>query len=55
MSPATARAVGLAHGANPISVVVPCHCLIGADGSLTGFGGGRPCNKGLLLHEGAIA
>jgi methylated-DNA-[protein]-cysteine S-methyltransferase len=47
-APDAARAVGLANGRNPISVVVPCHRVIGADGSLTGFGGGLP-NKRLLL------
>ncbi len=43
-----ARAVGLANGSNPIAVVVPCHRVIGADGSLVGYGGGLP-NKRLLL------
>lgn len=47
------RAVGLANGRNPISVVVPCHRVIGADGSLTGYGGGVPRKKWLLAHEGA--
>lgn len=46
------RAVGLANGRNPISVVVPCHRVIGADGSLTGYGGGVPRKKWLLAHEG---
>jgi methylated-DNA-[protein]-cysteine S-methyltransferase len=48
------RAVGLANGRNPISVVVPCHRVIGADGSLTGYGGGVPRKKWLLAHEGAV-
>jgi methylated-DNA-[protein]-cysteine S-methyltransferase len=49
----SARAVGLANGANPISVVVPCHRVIGADGSLTGYGGGIERKRWLLNHEGA--
>ena len=48
------RAVGLANGANPIGVVVPCHRVIGADGSLTGYGGGLPRKRWLLRHEGAL-
>ena len=52
-SPNAARAVGLANGANPIGVVVPCHRLIGADGSLTGYGGGLERKQWLLAHEGA--
>ena len=48
------RAVGLANGANPVSVVVPCHRVIGADGSLTGYGGGLPRKRWLLRHEGAL-
>lgn len=51
--PAAIRAVGLANGANPISVVVPCHRVIGADGTLTGYGGGLPRKRWLLAHEGA--
>jgi methylated-DNA-[protein]-cysteine S-methyltransferase len=51
--PNAARAVGLANGANPVSVVVPCHRLIGADGSLTGYGGGLERKQWLLEHEGA--
>lgn len=47
------RAVGLANGANPIAVVVPCHRVIGADGSLTGYGGGLDRKRWLLEHEGA--
>ena len=45
------RAVGAANGANPIPIVVPCHRVIGADGSLTGFGGGLARKKWLLDHE----
>lgn len=50
--PAAVRAVGLANGANPVAIVVPCHRVIGADGSLTGYGGGLPRKKWLLAHEG---
>jgi methylated-DNA-[protein]-cysteine S-methyltransferase len=49
--PSAVRAVGLANGANPIGVVVPCHRVIGADGSLTGYGGGLPRKRWLLAHE----
>ncbi|HEX2558756.1 methylated-DNA--[protein]-cysteine S-methyltransferase [Phenylobacterium sp.] len=52
-APTAVRAVGLANGANPIGVVVPCHRVIGADGSLTGYGGGLPRKAWLLKHEGA--
>lgn len=48
-----ARAVGSANGANPISIIVPCHRVIGADGSLTGYAGGLPRKRWLLAHEGA--
>jgi methylated-DNA-[protein]-cysteine S-methyltransferase len=50
--PLAVRAVGFANGSNPISVVVPCHRLIGADGSLTGYGGGLERKRWLLEHEG---
>ena len=50
--PKAVRAVGLANGQNPISVVVPCHRVIGSNGSLTGYGGGLPRKKWLLEHEG---
>lgn len=50
--PKASRAVGLANGRNPISIVVPCHRVIGADGSLTGYGGGLPRKRWLLNHEG---
>ena len=49
--PAAVRAVGLANGANPVGIVVPCHRVIGANGSLTGYGGGLPRKKWLLEHE----
>ena len=49
---AAVRAVGLANGANPISVVVPCHRVIGSDGTLTGYGGGLERKRWLLAHEG---
>jgi methylated-DNA-[protein]-cysteine S-methyltransferase len=49
-----ARAVGLANGANPIAIVVPCHRVIGANGSLTGYAGGLERKRWLLRHEGAI-
>ena len=51
--PSASRAVGLANGANPLPIVVPCHRVIGADGSLTGFGGGLPIKQKLLALEGA--
>jgi methylated-DNA-[protein]-cysteine S-methyltransferase len=51
--PQSVRAVGTANGSNPISVVVPCHRVIGADGSLTGYGGGIERKRWLLRHEGA--
>ena len=51
--PRSVRAVGLANGSNPISVVVPCHRVIGSDGSLTGYGGGIERKRWLLNHEGA--
>jgi len=51
-NPKAVRAVGLANGANPIAIVVPCHRVIGADGSLTGYGGGLERKRWLLAHEG---
>ena len=48
----SARAVGGAVGRNPLGVIVPCHRVVGADGSLTGFGGGMPAKVALLRHEG---
>jgi methylated-DNA-[protein]-cysteine S-methyltransferase len=52
--PKAVRAVGHANGANPISVVLPCHRVIGADGSLTGYGGGLERKCWLLQHEGFV-
>ncbi|MGZ5920881.1 MAG: methylated-DNA--[protein]-cysteine S-methyltransferase [Rhizomicrobium sp.] len=49
--PRAARAVGLANGANPIAIVVPCHRVIGANGALTGYGGGIARKRWLLAHE----
>ena len=49
--PSASRAVGLANGRNPISILVPCHRVIGADGSLTGYGGGIERKRWLLQHE----
>jgi len=51
-NPGASRAVGLANGRNPISIIVPCHRVIGADGSLTGYGGGVERKRWLLAHEG---
>jgi methylated-DNA-[protein]-cysteine S-methyltransferase len=51
-NPTASRAVGLANGRNPISILVPCHRVIGADGSLTGYGGGLERKRWLLAHEG---
>ncbi len=51
-NPAAVRAVGLANGKNPLPIVVPCHRVIGSDGSLTGFGGGLPTKEFLLKLEG---
>lgn len=53
--PSAPRAVGLANGANPLPIIVPCHRVIGTDGSLTGFGGGLPIKRRLLALEGATA
>lgn len=50
--PLAVRAVGCANGSNPISIVIPCHRLIGANGSLTGYGGGLERKRWLLEHEG---
>ncbi|MCD9028248.1 methylated-DNA--[protein]-cysteine S-methyltransferase [Luteimonas sp. BDR2-5] len=52
--PTAVRAVGAANGRNPLSIVVPCHRVIGADGTLTGFGGGLPTKEFLLALEGAL-
>lgn len=53
--PGAARAVGLANGSNPIGIVVPCHRVIGANGTLTGYAGGVERKRWLLEHEGALA
>jgi methylated-DNA-[protein]-cysteine S-methyltransferase len=50
-NPAAVRAVGLANGKNPIGIVVPCHRVIGQDGTLTGYGGGIERKRWLLAHE----
>ena len=50
--PTACRAVGLANGRNPVAIVVPCHRVIGADGALTGYGGGLHRKRWLLAHEG---
>ncbi len=52
-SPDAVRAVGAANGANPVAVIVPCHRIIGADGTLTGYGGGLRRKEWLLRHERA--
>jgi methylated-DNA-[protein]-cysteine S-methyltransferase len=54
-TPGAFRAVGLANGQNPISIVVPCHRVVGANGSLVGYGGGLPAKRWLLSHEAAHA
>jgi methylated-DNA-[protein]-cysteine S-methyltransferase len=53
--PKAVRAVGLANGSNPIAIFVPCHRVIGADSSLTGYGGGLERKRWLLAHEGVAA
>lgn len=50
--PGAVRAVGAANGANPIAVIIPCHRLIGSNGTLTGYGGGIERKQWLLAHEG---
>lgn len=52
--PGSARAVGNANARNPISIVIPCHRLIGAGGALTGYAGGLAAKRWLLTHEGAL-
>lgn len=52
--PGAVRAVGAAVGRNPVPIVVPCHRVVGADGSMTGFSGGLPVKRQLLLLEGAV-
>jgi methylated-DNA-[protein]-cysteine S-methyltransferase len=53
--PKATRAIGAANGRNPVVVVLPCHRIVGADGSLTGFGGGLHVKKWLLDHEANVA
>lgn len=53
-NPRAVRAVGAANGQNPVPIVVPCHRIIGATGSLVGFGGGLACKRWLLEHEGVL-
>jgi methylated-DNA-[protein]-cysteine S-methyltransferase len=52
--PTAARAVGLANGKNPVSIIVPCHRIIGSTGSLTGYGGGLAVKQYLLAHEQTV-
>jgi methylated-DNA-[protein]-cysteine S-methyltransferase len=52
--PRAARAVGAANGRNPLSIVLPCHRLVGADGRLTGYGGGLDAKRALLEHEARV-
>jgi len=52
--PAAVRAVGAANGANPVALIVPCHRIIGTNGSLTGYGGGLETKRWLLRHEGVL-
>ena len=52
--PRASRAVGAANGANPVPIVIPCHRVIGANGSLTGYGGGLARKRWLLAHEGVL-
>jgi methylated-DNA-[protein]-cysteine S-methyltransferase len=54
-APNAARAVGVANGANPIALVIPCHRVIGSNGTLTGYGGGLPLKRALLEHEARVA
>jgi methylated-DNA-[protein]-cysteine S-methyltransferase len=53
-APTATRAVGAANGANPVGIIIPCHRIIGADGALTGYGGGLDRKRWLLQHEGAM-
>jgi methylated-DNA-[protein]-cysteine S-methyltransferase len=53
-APAATRAVGAANGANPIGIIIPCHRVIGANGTLTGYGGGLERKRWLLEHEGVL-
>lgn len=53
--PSAVRAVGAANGANPVALIVPCHRVIGSDGTLTGYGGGLERKRWLLVHEGVVS
>lgn len=53
-APAAARAVGSANARNPVSIVLPCHRVVGADGNLTGYGGGLDAKRALLEHEARV-
>lgn len=53
-NPSASRAVGLANGKNPVSIVVPCHRVIGSNGTLTGYGGGLPVKQALLRFEAEV-
>ena len=53
-APAAVRAVGAANGRNPVAIVIPCHRVVGADGSLTGYGGGLERKRWLLQHESRV-
>ena len=55
MGPGAARAVGAANGRNPLSIIVPCHRVVGATGSLTGYAGGLEAKRSLLTHEARFA
>ena len=54
-APGAFRAVGLANGHNPIGIIVPCHRVIGSDGTLTGYAGGLETKRWLLGHEASLA
>jgi methylated-DNA-[protein]-cysteine S-methyltransferase len=54
-NPSAIRAAGAANGRNPISIIIPCHRVIGADGTLTGYSGGLDAKRWLLAHEGVAA
>jgi methylated-DNA-[protein]-cysteine S-methyltransferase len=53
--PSAVRAIGAANGKNPVSIVLPCHRVVGADGSLTGFAGGLDAKRFLLTHEQSVS
>jgi methylated-DNA-[protein]-cysteine S-methyltransferase len=55
LGPGAARAVGTANGRNPLSIIVPCHRVIGASGALTGYAGGLEAKRRLLTHEARVA